>query len=84
MLRDNFRDQLGFLLDSTNEFIIKINDSTWDISINWQVGLEDKFTTLPTWYEMSNKSRLYTQFQRSIESAKFNWIYDKIFKYIKQ
>lgn len=84
MLRDNCKNNLAENLLNPKEIIITINGSTWDISINWQKDLQDKFDMLPIGYKMNNKSRLYRQIRLSMESAKKLWIYDQIFKEIKE
>ena len=83
LFRDNCKKYLSEMSDNQNEYIIMIDENTWDISINWQKGLEDKFEMMPTWYEMSNKSRLYRQVNFSMESAERLGIFDQIFKEIK-
>ena len=84
MLRDNCKKYLVETAENLKEFTISINESNWDISINWQKWLEDKFATLPTWYEMSNKSRLYRQLRLSMESAEKLGIFNQIFKEVKK
>lgn len=79
MFRDNCKKYLKKEWDKSN-IIISINDDTEDITINWQKGLENIFQTLPTWYEMSNKSRLYRQITSALEEAKNRGIYELIFK----
>lgn len=83
MLRDNFWKNLVDVLSNDNESIIIINETTGDICINWQNNLEDKFNMIPTWYEISKKDHLYHQVKQSIEEAKNRWIYDQIFKEIR-
>jgi len=83
LLRNNCRNNLAEIFDNPEKLIITINESTGDVSINWHTDLYDKFDMLPTWYEMNNKSRLYRQIKRSMERAKTCWVYDKIFKEIK-
>ncbi len=84
MLRDNCRNNLSDVLTNSQEYTITINESTWDITINGKIGLEDKFDMLPTWYKMNNKDRLYRQIRLAMERAKNNWIYDQFFKEIKE
>ena len=83
MLRDNCKKYLLETADNLKEFVISINEDNWDISINWQKWLEDKFRMIPTWYEMSNKSRLYRQVKLSMESAERLGIFDQIFKEVR-
>jgi len=83
MLRDNCKKYLAGTAKDLKEFYISINEDSWDITINWQKWLEDKFNMIPTWYEMSNKSRLYRQVKFSIEAAERLGVFDKIFKEIR-
>jgi len=80
ILRNNCKNNLLNVLYNPEEYILIINESTWDITINWQTDLKDKFYTLPTWFEMSDKDRLYRQIKLAMEEAKIRWIYDQIFK----
>lgn len=84
MLRDNCKKHLKKDWDKSNEYIISVNEDTWDVSINWQTNLQDKFQMLPTWYKMDNKTRLYRQIKLSMEEAEERWIYEKIFKEIRE
>ncbi len=84
MLRDNCRNNLSDVLTNPKKYTITINESTWDITINGKVGLEDKFDMLPTRYKMNNKDRLYHQVKLAMERTKNHWIYDQIFKEIKE
>ena len=84
MLRDNCRNNLSDVLTNSKEYTITINESTWYITINGEMGLEDKFDMLPTWYKMSNKSRLYRHIKLAMDEAKNRGIYDQIFKEIKE
>ncbi len=84
MLRNNCKKYLDITKKDLKNFIISINDDTWDISINWQKNLQDKFDTLPTWYKMNKKSKLYRQVKFAMEEAKERWIYDQIFKEIRE
>jgi hypothetical protein len=84
MLRDNCKKHLKKDWDKSNEYIISVNEDTWDVSINWQTNLQDKFQMLPTWYKMDNKTRLYRQIKLSMEEAEVRWIYEKIFKEIRE
>lgn len=79
MFRDNCRKYLKKEWDMSN-LVILINDDTGDITINWQKDLENIFQTLPTWYEMSNKARLYRQITSALEEAKSRGVYEQIFK----
>ena len=82
MFRDNCR---RFLLDESHnprKFVIVINESTEDISINGRQDLHDTFRTLPTGYEMGNQARLYRQVKYAIEEARHHGIYNLIFKEI--
>lgn len=83
LLRDNCRSNLTDVLFSQKEYIIIINETTWEIKINGERNLEDKFYTIPTWYKMTNRDRLYHQVKQAMEEAKNRWIYDQIFKEIK-
>lgn len=83
MLRNNFMKYLSSNLNKIEEYYIRINESTWDIIIDWQKDLQNKFRTLPTWYKMNNKEKLYHQIKQALEEAKYHWIYDKVFKEIK-
>lgn len=79
MFRDNCKKYLTKTANNLKEFVISINERNWDIIINWQKNLENIFQTLPTWYEMSNKARLYRQVISALEEAKYREIFDKIF-----
>lgn len=83
MLRNNCKENLVDTLYNSKEYIIIINESSWEVSINWQTDLQDKFDMLPTWYKMSNKDKLYRQVKLAMERTKNNWIYNQIFKEIK-
>jgi hypothetical protein len=83
ILRNNCKNNLIYNLSNPKEYIIIIDESTWDISINGQTDLQERFYTLPTWYKMNNKDRLYRQVKFALEEAKKRWIYDQIFKEIK-
>lgn len=80
MLRDNCKNYIKKEWKNSDNFVIKINDETLDISINWQSWLENIFKTLPTWYRMSNKVRLYSQVISAIQEAKDRGIYEQIFE----
>ena len=83
MFRDNCRK---FLLDESpnrREFVIVINESTGDISINGRQDLHDIFMMLPTGYEISSKSGLYSQVKSAIQEAKDRGIYNLVFKEIR-
>ena len=84
LLRDNCKKHIKKEWNKSNEYIISVNEDTWDVSINWQTNLEDKFQMLPTWYKMDNKTRLYRQIKLSMEEAEERWIYEKIFKEIRE
>lgn len=84
MLRDNCKKHLKKNWNKSNEYTISVNEDTWDVSINWQTDLENKFQMLPTWYEMNNKARLYRQIKLSMESAERLGIFDQIFKEIRK
>lgn len=83
ILRDNCKNNLLDALSSPKEYVLIINESTWEITINGESDLENKFYMIPTSYEMSNKSRLYRQIKFAMDEAKKRWIYDQIFKEIK-
>ncbi len=83
ILRNNCKNNLVDNLSDPKEYTIIINESTWDIIINGQTDLQDKFYMLPTWYKMSNKSKLYRQVKFAMKEAKDRWIYDQVFKEIK-
>lgn len=84
MLRDNCKKHIKKDWNKSNEYIISINEDTWDISIDWQTNLQDKFQMLPTWYKMDNKTRLYRQIKLSMEEAEQRWIYEKVFKEVRE
>ena len=84
ILRNNCKNNLSNVLSDSKEYILIINESTWEITINGQKDLKDKFYTLPTGYKMSNKDRLYRQIKFAMDEAKKRWIYDQIFKEIKE
>lgn len=78
MFSDNCKK---YLLDGSSnprKFVIVINGTTGDISINGRKDLHDKFDYLPG-FEMSNKSRLYRQIYLAMEEAKDRGIYDLVF-----
>ena len=80
MLRNNCKKHLKKDWDKSSEYIISVDEDTWDVSINWQNNLEDKFQMIPTWYEMSNKARLYRQIKLSMDEAEERGIFNQIFK----
>ena len=80
MLRDNCRKYLIETAEDLKELIISINESTRDVTINGEIGLENKFDTLPTWYEMDRKAKLYRQIKLSMEEAEKLGIFGEIFK----
>ena len=84
MLRDNCKKYIKKDWNKSNEYVISVNEDTWDVSINWQTDLENKFNMLPTPYEMSNKTKLYRQVMFSMEEAEMLWIYKNIFKEIRE
>ena len=78
MFRDNCKK---YLLDGSSnprKFVIVINDSTGDISINGRKDLHEKFDFLGG-FEMSNKNRLYRQVFLAMEEAKDRGIYKLVF-----
>lgn len=79
-----FRNNCKNNLSDSKEYILIINESTREIMIDGQTDLKNKFYTLPTGYEMSDKDRLYRQIKLAMEEAKMRWIYDEIFKEIKE
>ena len=83
ILRDNFKNLLVDVLNKWKEYIISINESTWEVTINWKSGLEDQFYMIPSWYPMSNKSKLYRQIKGAMDEAENYWIYDEIFEEIE-
>lgn len=84
MLRDNCRDCFKNELDNLNQYILIVNESTRDITINGQTDLQDKFNTIPSWYEIDNKTKIYRQVKMAMDEAKTRWIYDETFKEIKE
>ena len=84
MFRDNCRDYFKNELDTLETCIITINDATRDITINGESNLQDKFNTIPTWYEIDNKTKLYRQVKFAMDEAKMRGIYDEVFKEIKE
>ena len=82
ILRNNCKNNLLNILSDSKEYILIINESTWEITINGETDLQDRFYTLTTGYKMSNKDKLYRQIKFAIDEAKNRWIYDKIFKEI--
>lgn len=80
VFRDNCKKYLIETSSNLKELVISINDSNWNVSINWQTDLSEKFYTLPTWYEMDNKSKLYRQLKLSMEEAERLGVFDQIFK----
>ena len=84
MLRDNCKKYITDTTNNPKEYVvISINDSVWDVTINWQKNLQDKFNMLPTWYEMNKKARLYRQIKLSMEEAEKRGIFEQIFKEIR-
>lgn len=83
ILRDNCKNNLADTLSNKKEFIITINETTWEITINWEKNLQEKFYMLPSCYGMDDKARLYRQIKQALEEAKDRWFYDKVFKEIK-
>ena len=81
MLRDNCK---RYIKNEKNEYIININELTWNVSINGQTDLQDKFYMLPTWYDIDNRTKLYRQVKQALEEAKTRWIYNQIFKEIRE
>lgn len=84
ILRNNCKNNLSNVLSDSKEYILIINESTWEITINGQTDLQDKFYMLPIWYKMNNKDRLYRQIKFAMDEAKNRWIYNQIFKEIKE
>ena len=84
MLSNNCKEYIEKNWNNSNEYIIIVNEDTWDVSINWETDLENKFKMLPTPYEMSNKTKLYRQVKRSMEEAEILWIYEKIFVEVRE
>ena len=84
IFRDNCKKYLTETLNKSSEYYMIINEDTWEITINWQTDLKNKFYMIPTWYEMNNKDKLYHQVKLAMEEAKNRWIYDKIFKEIRE
>lgn len=77
-----FRNNLKNIKQDSNKLKMMINESDWEIEINWQANLE--FRTIPTWYSINKKTKLYHQVKEAIKEAKHFWIYDKIFNEIKK
>lgn len=84
IFRDNCKKYLLDKSPNPRKFVIVINESSGDISINGRLDLHDIFYMLPTGYKMSNKDRLYHQVKLAMEEAKNRGIYDLIFKEIKK
>ena len=78
MLRNNLKNTTQDL----NELRITINESNWEIKINWKN--EINFKTIPTWYNIDKKIRKYRQVKQAMEEAKNRWIYNEIFKEINK
>lgn len=83
VFRDNCRNNIANVLNNPEECIITINESTWEIKINGESDLQDKFYMIPTWFKMSNKAKLYRQIKLAMEEARNRWIYNQVFKEIK-
>ena len=81
IFRDNCKK---YAKNEKNEYIININELTWNVSINGQIDLQDKFYMLPTWFDIDNKTKLYRQVKQALEEAKNRWIYNQIFKEIRE
>ena len=84
LLRDNCKNNLTNVLSNSKEYIITIDESTWDITINWEKDLQEKFLMFSSSYWMDKKSRLYRQVKQALEEAKYRWIYNQIFKEIRE
>ena len=84
LLRNNCKNNILDILSNSKEFIITINETTGEITINWEKNLQEKFYMLPSCYDMNDKARLYRQIKQALEEAKNRWIYDQIFKEIKE
>lgn len=79
LLRDNCKNNLTSILWNPKEYEIVINESNWEIIINWEKDLQNKFYTLPPSYRMNEKNRLYLQVKQALEEAKNRWVYNQIF-----
>ena len=80
MLRNNLKK----IKQNLDEFRITINETIWEIKIEWETDIENKFKTIPTGYDESNKNKIYHQIKQSIEEAKSYWVYNQIFSEIKE
>ena len=84
LLRNNCKNNLAVILSNPEEVMIIIDETNWEISINWEKNLQEKFYMFPSCYGTDKKSRLYHQVKQALEKAKNRWIYDEIFKEVKE
>lgn len=84
LLRDNCKNNLTNTLLNPKECEIVINETNWEIIINWEKDLQNKFYMFPVCYGMDKKARLYRQVKQALEEAGTRWIYNQIFKEIRE
>jgi len=83
ILRDNFRKRIINTIQKHTKYTITINETTWEVKINWN-NIENMFYTIPTWYNMDKKARIYNHIRKAMDEAKNYWIYSEIFDEITE
>lgn len=84
ILRNNCMNNLFEIFDSSKEYTIIINEDNWEVKINNQSNLWEKFYLMPSWFDMDKKDGLYRQVKSAMEEAENRGIFDKIFIEIKE
>ena len=83
ILRNNCMNNIFEILEMPKECTITINEDNWEVKINNQSNLWEKFYLMPSWFEIDKKDWVYRQVKFAMDEAKNRWIFDHIFKEIK-
>lgn len=84
MLRNNYKANLFNVLDNPQKCIITINEDTWKIKFDGNSEQLKNFELMPSWFEIDKETWVYRQIKYAMEEAKDSWIFEQIFKEIKE
>ncbi len=84
ILRNNCTNSIFEVLEGPKKCQITINEDNWEVIINKQKSLWEKFYLMPSWFDMDKKDGLYRQVKYAMEEAENRGIFDKIFIEIKE
>ena len=84
MLRDNYKSHLFVVLDNPQKCVVTIDEDNWEIKFDGNSEQLKDFELISSWFDIDKKMWVYRQIKYAMEEAKESWIFDKIFKEIKE